>query len=469
MKEQQERRNSRFTRLLEGFKRLDKLSRILLIAFLLAAFASSALAFNLARELVVSTTSFKLPGIALQPGASSAGEEAASPQQIGPDLEPWDGASRVNILVMGLDYRDWQAGEGPPRSDSMIMLTIDPVTKTAGILSIPRDLWVEVPGFGHQKINAAYQLGEGARLPGGGPGLAVATVEQFLGITVHYYAQIDFSAFERFIDEIGGVKIDVDKKIKVQLVGQEQLVRLEPGRYTLPGDIALAYARARNTEDGDFDRSRRQQQLIIAVRNQLLRPDVQALIFTNGVRIYQDLSSGINTNMSFTEMLQLGLLAAEIDLDNIERAVIAPPDYVTLGTSPDGLSILKPITENIRLLRDLVFSSGTVRSAVARSSENSQLMQMEAASVVLYNGAGVEGLAASTQTYLTSLGVNVVEVSSANPVTATTIYDYTGNPYTVAFLVETMGIQKTRIYSRFDPNSQVDVEVIIGPDWFVPQ
>ena len=132
---------------------------------------------------------------------------------------------------MGLDHRDWEAGEGPPRTDSMILLTIDPINNTAGMLSIPRDLWVEVPGFGHQKINSAYQLGEGSRLPGGGPGLAVDTVEQFLGITINYYAQIDFGAFERFIDEIGGVKIEVKNKIKVQLIGEETVSFLTVGSH----------------------------------------------------------------------------------------------------------------------------------------------------------------------------------------------------------------------------------------------
>ena len=459
-----------FQRIRDAYSSLDKVGRIVLFAFLGAGLVTSVLAFNLVRGIVQSTTSFQLPGLAITTGED--GESPAGPisgQQIGPELEPWDGASRVTILVMGLDHRDWEAGEGPPRTDSMILLTIDPVTKSAGMLSIPRDLWVEVPGFGHNKINSAYQLGEGSRLPGGGPGLAVSTVEQFLGITVNYYAQIDFSAFERFIDEIGGVKITVEKKIRVQIIGVEKLERLDAGTYTLPGDIALAYARARNSEDGDFDRARRQQQLIVAIRNQFLRPDVQRLILTDGIRLYQELSSGVNTNMSFDEMIKLGFLALEVNLDNLESAVIAPPDYVTIGTSPDGLSILKPITENIRLLRDQVFSSGNARSEQARNSEDAELMLAESANVQLYNGAGVTGLADSTRAYLESQGVTIIDVGNSDIVNGTTIYDYTGNPYTVAFLVDLMGIQGTRIYNRYDPNSQIDVEVIIGSDWSVPQ
>ena len=456
-------------RIQQAYGRLDRTGRIVLFAFLGTGLLSAVLAFSLVKGIVESTTSFQLPGLAIQ--QSEDGEPVSGPvggQEILPELEPWDGASRVIILVMGLDARDWEAGNGPPRTDSMILLTIDPANNTAGMLSIPRDLWVEVPGFGHQKINSAYQLGEGSRLPGGGPGLAVNTVEQFLGITINYYAQIDFLAFEKFIDEIGGVKIEITKKIKVQLIGEEKLIKLEPGVQTLPGDIALAYARARNSADGDFDRARRQQQLIVAIRNQFLRPDIASLILTDGIRLYQELSSGVNTNMSFDEMLRLGFLALDVDLDDIKSAVISPPDHVTIGTSPDGLSILKPISENIRLLRDDIFSGG-VRSQVARSSEDVELMLAEAASVQLNNGAGIAGLADSTKSYLENQGVSIVNVGNSDIVNGTTIYDYTGNPYTIAYLVDLMGIQNTRIYNRYDPNSQIDVEVIIGSDWSVPQ
>ncbi|HEY6073428.1 MAG TPA: LCP family protein, partial [Anaerolineales bacterium] len=113
-----------------------------------------------------------------------------------PDVElpSWDGASRVNILFIGLDYRDYIANEGPPRSDSMILFTIDPLSKTAGMVSIPRDMWVNIPGYGYSRINTAYSTGEGNKVPGGGPGLAMRTVEGLLGVPIQYYGQIDFHA-----------------------------------------------------------------------------------------------------------------------------------------------------------------------------------------------------------------------------------------------------------------------------------
>lgn len=467
------RKTPLYKRVLARFKAMDGLSRGLLIAFSVVGLITAVLAFNFARRFIVTTTSFELPGLALSQ-ASAGGEQNGDPnaetaQQLGPELEPWDGASRVTILVMGLDYRDWEAGNGPPRTDSLILLTIDPITKQAGMLSVPRDLWVEIPGFGHQKINTAYQLGEGARLPGGGAGLAVETVENFLGITINYYARIDFSAFERFIDTIGGVKITTEEDTYVQLIGDEQIHTIQSGTNTLNGEYALAFARARHTENGDFDRSRRQQQLILAIRNQLLRPDVQGIILSNGLNIYQDLSSGIHTNMGFQDALRLGLLALDVNVDSIQRGVISfENDMVIPDKSPDGLDILKPITENIRILRDEIFTVSNVRSQLARSSDSASLMLGEAASVAVYNGSNISGLADSTREYLATSGMNIVATGNADTVGATTVFDYTGNPYTVAYLVEVLGIQPTRIYSSYDPNSQVDVEVILGPDWTGP-
>jgi len=459
-----------FARLGARFGALSRLQQILLIAFLITGTASGLLAFNFVRQIVVSTTSFDLPGLALLQGTGENGAPAAPlpAQQLAPQLQEWDGTSRVNILIMGLDARDWQSGEGPPRTDSMMLFTYDPASGTVGMLSIPRDLWVEVPGFGHQKINAAYQLGEGARLPGGGAGLAVQTVEQFLGITINYYGQIDFYAFEHFIDLIGGVKIDVPSNIRVQLIGEEETRLIENGRQVLNGAYALAYARARHEGDGDFDRARRQQEVILAVRQQLMRDDVRTLLITNGFRIYQDLSAGINTNLTIDEMFKLGFTLRNVEVSEVTQAVIAPPDYVTLDKSPDGLDILKPITENIRVLRDQIFNSGSVRSAVAMNSEAAQLMQMEAAKISINNGAGVAGLADSTRAYLESLGFTVASTGNSDVVSGTTIIDYTSNPYTLQYLVELMGITPSHIFSRYDPTSQIDVEIIIGPEWSIP-
>ena len=190
-----------------------------------------------------------------------------------PTPDPWNGTNRVTILILGLDYADWQSEDrlGPARSDTMILLTIDPGSMTAGMLSIPRDLWVTMPGIlGYHKINTAHRFGELYEMPGGGPGLASRTVEQLLGVKIDYYARIDFYAFESFIDELGGIEVNVPEEIKVDPIGEHNTVVLKPGTQLLDGPTALGYARNRYTADGDFDRSARQHQVIMAIRNRIL-------------------------------------------------------------------------------------------------------------------------------------------------------------------------------------------------------
>jgi LCP family protein required for cell wall assembly len=499
------RREPFFRRLTGGFRRLDTITKIVLIGFVAAGLITAVLAFGYVNRLVGCSPTGVFAGSHLAscggPVEDPTGPEfGGDPEQTTseqPVVAPsgdetfhyvaptrWDGSSRVNILIMGLDARDWEVAQGAPRTDTMMVLTYDPVTKTAGMLSIPRDIWVEIPGgYGHDKINNAYAIGEGNRLPGGGAGLAVQTVEQFLGITINFYAQIDFKAFEQFIDIIGGVKLHIQSDIRVQLIGETEtrLIRGSQGsdgRQVLNGAYALAYARARKEGDGDFDRARRQQEVILAIRQQLARNDVRALVLNNTLQIYEALASGINTNMTLADALSLGWAVKDIDLANIEKAVIAPnacdmpqclgKDFVTIDRSPDGLSILKPITENIRILRDQVFASGTIASNVSLTSQAVDLMRMEASNVSVLNGSGFSGMAESTAAYLQGQGMVVASTGNADPVGVTTIYDYTGNPYTIRYLMELMNIPASRIFSRYDPNSAIDLEVVVGPEWVVP-
>ncbi len=387
----------------------------------------------------------------------------------GPEPVPWDGESRINILFIGLDYRDWAVGEGPPRSDTMILFTLDPQTKSAGMLSIPRDLWVNIPGFNYGKINTAYYLGEAYQTPGGGPALAMQTVENFLGVDVPYYAQVDFGTFVQLIDEIGGVPVDVPEEISIDLLGDGSgtLKTLEPGRQNLPGEWALAYARNRDTAEGDFDRAGRQQQIILGIREQLLDFNLLPTLITKAPAIYRQLSSGINTNLTFDQLVRLGWTGKDISPDAIRRGVIGPDD-TEIGTSPDGLWILIPNMELVRTVRDDVFSSsGTVAPvAPATTSDPSQLAVDEQARISVRNGTYIAGLAASTSNLLIERNLNVVDVSNADQVyETTTIIDYTGNPYTLAVLTQVFGMSDENILSSYDPESAFDVVVILGQDW----
>ncbi|MBN2549752.1 MAG: LCP family protein [Anaerolineales bacterium] len=389
-----------------------------------------------------------------------------TPVAIAPSLNPWDGANRVTVLVLGLDERDWGASENAWRSDTMILLTLDPLTKTAGMLSIPRDLWVDIPGFKHGKINTAYYLGDAYKLPGGGPALAVKTVEQFLGVPINYYAQIDFDAFVRFIDEIGGVEIDVPEKITIDLLGGGFKTKktLKPGRQVLPGEWALAYARARYSEGGDFDRAARQQQVIMAIRDRMLSAEMLTSMITKAPALYNELASGVRTNLSLDEIIKLALLAQSVSEENIQKGIIGESS-VLFGFSPDNLSILIPIPDKINLVRDQVFASAGALGPETPGAAQDQ-MKAEAAKTQVYNASRSPDILSRTVDYLRGLGVNILQTgASENIYTSTTIIDHTGNPFTVKYLVDLLHIHPSRIYLKYDPNSPADVEIYLGDDW----
>lgn len=411
------------------------------------------------------------PIVESQPTATPDAEGTPAPTpvptaQSGPQVQPWDGASRVTMLVMGLDYRDWTENDGPPRTDTMILLTIDPLTMSAGILNIPRDLWVSIPGgFGYSKINTAYPIGEANQWPGGGPGMAVDAVEALLGIQIDYYAQIDFTAFEKFIDELGGIHLLPEQEITVDPIGPGNTVTLKAKPQLLDGPTALAYARARGTQGGDFDRAARQRHVILSIRDRIVDLGISEMI-ARAPKMYADLESGIHTNLSLEDALRLGVLALQINPEEVMQGAIAPPDDVLLVKSPDGTQdILKPIPDKIRQLRDEIFASSSFTSPIAAGKDAPTLMQLEGARLSVLNGTYAGGLAGTTQDYLKSQGANVISTGDGEKVTYTRVIDYTGNPYTMRYLVELMNITPYSIISQYDPTSQVDVVVILGDDW----
>lgn len=401
---------------------------------------------------------------------SVATKEAGGGRPIAPEVEPaltpWDGVGRVTVLLLGLDYRDWEAGSKYWRSDTMILLTLDPLTRTAGILSIPRDMWVAIPGFKHGKINTAYYLGDAYKLPGGGPGLAVKTVEQFLGVPINFYAQIDFGAFVRFIDEIGGVKINVTEPITIDLLGSGPQTKktLKPGVQVLPGEWALAYARARHTEGGDFDRARRQQQVILAIRDRILSFDMLPVLVQKADVLYKELSSGIHTNLALDQAIRLAVLASQVPEENIKRGVI-DKEYVLFGQSPDNLSILIPLPDKIHALRDEIFATSGALGPLTPGNAQEK-MRAENAKVLIGDSGHAESLLQRSGGYLQSQGVNITGLyQTSERTTLTTLIDHSGKPFTTSFLVDLMNISPSKIIFDYDPSNAVDIEIILGDDW----
>lgn len=440
--------------------------------FAVMAVFSAALVFRTVRGISAAWTGVGLPDIFTSQGNAEpvTSEQPGAPQPT-PDLSgdspSWNGVDRINILMMGLDYRDWLTGEGPSRTDSMMLVTIDPITKSAGMLSIPRDLWVEVPGFEHNRINTAYFLGETYRLPGGGPGLAMQTVENLIGVPVPYYAVIEFSAFERFIDEIGGIEILVPERMKISPLGRDSYW-LDAKSYLMDGPEALAYARARKTAGGDFDRAERQQQVLMAVRDQVLELDMVATLLGRAPALYQDLRQGIQTNLTLDQLVALGLLAAQVDLQDISKGVIAPPEMVLLDTHMDGAMVLKPVPDQIRALRDEIFTgTGAIAPSVPPET-STEAVQIEHARLAVLNGAGLEGLATDTAEYLQGQGLNVIQIDNADRIDydKSRVIVYSQNyPYTIRYLAELLGLTEGQILQAVFPENDLDLMVILGADW----
>jgi len=442
----------------------------LLAVFIVTLAATVYLTYSVVRNVTAARGNNSLTGPSLDetPLVNLPDVNINTPLQSenGPTPVPWDGANRVTILVMGLDYRDWE-GEGPSRTDTMMLLTMDPVSRTAGMLSIPRDLWVNVPGFDYGKINTAYFLGEMYNLPGGGPGLAIQSVQNLLGVDINYYAQIDFSAFENFIDQIGGIEVDVPYELTVDPIGPGNTVTLPEGPQQLDGPTALAYARNRETFGGDFDRADRQQQVIMAIFDKITSLGTLPKMITNAPTIYNNLRYGIHTNLSIKEAVSLAWTVAQIPQENIKRGMIGPNE-TTRTFSPDGMDILLPDMEAVRAVRDDVFSttSGAAPAATTYVSNPEELRQAESATVSVLNATTTPGLASQTSDYLREHGINVTVTGNADePSDTTVIIDYTGKPYTVQYLVDLLNIEPNSIYSRYDPNSQTDIAILLGTDW----
>lgn len=278
---------------------------------------------------------------------------AVDPGTLPESAPDWSQKERVNILLLGVDQRPTE--EGPWRSDTMIIATVDPKTMTAGAISIPRDLYVEIPGYGDRRINMAHFLGDAYDYPGGGPGLAMKTIEHNLGIPVHYYIRVDFQGFRDIIDYLGGITIDVEEEIWDYKYPDGQLgyttVHIPEGRQLMNGRTALQYARSRHSGT-DFDRLRRQQQVLMAIRDKALRLDLLPKI----PMLANTMSHTVRANLQLGEIVTLGQIGAQIDAEDIRFAVIDESMTVPIVLEDDG-DVLFPKRERIRQIVDEVFHS----------------------------------------------------------------------------------------------------------------
>ncbi|MCC7206387.1 MAG: LCP family protein [Anaerolineae bacterium] len=286
-----------------------------------------------------------------------------TPEPPGVQIEPWDGNERFTILLLGLDKRPNQTGTAF-RTDSMMLVSLDPATDSIGILSIPRDLYVEIPpdtvvgnSYGLQRVNTAYFLGESVQ-EGYGPMLAMQTVQYNLGIRVHDYMVYDFEAVMAAIDAVGGITIDVKSDIVdnayPDMYGGYDPLYIRAGRQSMNGELALKYARTRHGSS-DIDRARRQQEVIFAVRDRILSADMLPSLLLRAPELWAQLSRHVRSGLALDQLLRLGVYASRIPVSNIHQGVIGfeHVDSITWN----GAAVLVPNRVTIGPLLVQVFGS----------------------------------------------------------------------------------------------------------------
>lgn len=393
-----------------------------------------------------------LPGALVSPalligstiGSTVQAARAASEARPSVALPVWTGTERVNILLLGVDRRPQEQGL-PSRTDTMVLVTVDPLTTSAGVLSMPRDLLVHVPGYGEYRVNTAYFLGERERPPRG-PQLAKETISANLGIPVHYYALVDFRGFERIVDALGGVLIDVPAPLKDDAYPSDigdNIMRIvfDEGIQRMDGRTALRYARTRHA-DSDFGRNQRQQQVLLALRQEALRLDVLPRL----PALFAALRDAFSTDIPAEDALALAALAWRIESKDIHRRAI---DASLVYPRDDG-GLVPRRSEIGKLVRELFFDSR---------------LRVEAAQVEVLNGSGRPGLASTVAQRLEALGIRVVRVDNADGADyrQTTIIDGRGKPHTAGVIARALGLPKAPVV-RQTLDGSVDLRVILGTD-----
>ena len=318
--------------------------------------------------------------------------------------------SPINVLVLGTDAR---AGDkAAPLTDTMILLTLDLQSQTAGILSLPRDLWLPIP---HQnlttKVNMAYRLGESSNYQGGGPQLAKDTVSSFIGQPVQYYVRVSFNGFIQIVDLIDGVDVVVpetihDEDYPTASYGT-QLFHLDAGTHHLDGATALKYVRSRNS-DSDYGRARRQQQVVRALANKVVRADMIPKLLTKAPRLLYTMRSSIETDMPMALQFELANFFRDASINEI-RQLVLDSRYGEETYSEEGAWILLPDRQRVRAVLDSFFSPSVQNSTTGGAAQNPEWVRIE-----ILNGTGQPGIAAATRDVLRQQGWQVVSIGDAD-------------------------------------------------------
>lgn len=386
-------------------------------------------------------------------------------ENIDPSQLKGEGDGRVNILLMGIPGD--KNHDGNQLSDVNMVVSIDPVNNTAAMLSLPRDMYVDVPGYYQTRINAAHAIAEQDKA-GTGPKVAKETVESVLDIDIHYFVRVDFQGFVDIIDRIGGVTVDVeqpiiDRTIESRYGGtHEETFRIDAGQQHLDGRVALQYVRTRKgiNSGNDFGRARRQQQILKAVKDKVLTLGT----FSNPVKlsgIIDAIGNHVRTDLSLSDMMRLLEIADSIDTSSVRNVVLSnAPDSYLASYNAGGAAVLVPkagigdYSEIRKFVKGDLFADGFLRK--------------ENAEVTVLNGTTEAGLASEVAETLEGVGYGIGDITNAptSDVTQTVIYDQTGGaaPFTRRLLEQRFGVTvKDGLPATISSTS--DFVIVLGTDY----
>lgn len=382
------------------------------------------------------------------------------------DLDPnqlkGEGDGRVNILVIGTGG---EGHEGANLADVNMVVSVDPTNNQVSMLSIPRDLYLRIPGYYTTRINAAYALGE-SDPETTGAAVLTETVEGLLDVDIHYFVAIDFKGFIEVVDRLGGITVDVPESINDPFIESsfgsgKNRFKIAAGEQYMDGATALQYARSRKTTS-DFDRARRQQIVMQAVKQKVLSLGT----FSNPLKLadlIDAVGSHVRTDIQIGEMLRMIEIAQSIDDASVRTAVLDnAPDGLLAAQNISGAAVLIPraglnnFSQIQRFVKSDLFADGFI------TKEN--------ASITVLNGTNVAGLAGRAADELEGLGYKITEVANANTQgqETTAIYDNSGGalPFTIKLLENRFGVSsRGRLDQQLGQTGVQDIVIVLGQDY----
>jgi LCP family protein required for cell wall assembly len=329
----------------------------------------------------------------------------------------------------------------------------DPGSKHVSLLSVPRDLWVSVPGEGEDRINTAFFRGQGYDVKNGGPGLAALTVEYNLGVPIDYWATIDFQGFVQIIDTLGGIDVNVPNEIVDNEYPDSSygtfVLTIPAGQQHMDGERALQYARTRHSSS-DFERARRQQQIILAVRDKVLSPQVLPKL----PRLIQACLAALTTNADPQMVLSVASLAPQLKDVTVDNRVIdesMAPNYFT----SEGAQVLMPDWPAIRLMLQQMYG--------ARLPQGQPLANT---GVRIENATDLGGLAGLTAQFLQGQGATVISYvdREAGTLQRSQLYVYADSPQAVQYLRSFYHLKDDQVVKAEGGPPGVALNLVLGWD-----